>query len=68
MNNGASSPFAQLQAFGNNRRGVRSLYNGSLGFSLDNSTLDARTFSLTGQDTPKPGYNQMQGWRRSAVR
>ncbi|MBZ5632251.1 MAG: carboxypeptidase-like regulatory domain-containing protein [Acidobacteriia bacterium] len=61
VNNGASSPFAQLQAFGNNRRGVRSLYNGNLGFSLRNSSLDARTFSLTGQDTPKPGYNQMQG-------
>ena len=61
VNNGASSPFAQLQAFGNNRRGVRSLYNGNLGFSLDNSVLDARSFSLTGQDTPKPGYNHMQG-------
>jgi len=61
VNNGASSPFAQLQAFGNNRRGVRSLYNGSLGFSLDNSTLDARSFSLTGQDTPKPGFNRFTG-------
>jgi len=61
VNNGASSPFAQLQAFGNNRRGVRSLYNGSLGFTLDNSSLDARTFSLTGQDTPKPGYNRITG-------
>jgi hypothetical protein len=61
VNNGASSPFAQLQAFGNNRRGVRSLYNGSLGFSLDNSHLDARTFSLTGQDTLKPSYNRLTG-------
>jgi len=61
VNNGASSPFAQLQAFGNNRRGPRSLYNGNFGFSLRNSSLDARSFSLTGQDTPKPGYNQMQG-------
>jgi len=61
VNNGASSPFAQLQAFGNNRRGVRSLYNGSLGFTLGNSNLDARSFSLTGQDTPKPGYNRFTG-------
>jgi trimeric autotransporter adhesin len=61
VNNGASSPFAQLQAFGNNRRGVRSLYNGNLGFSLDNSALDARSFSLTGQDTLKPAYSRMQG-------
>jgi hypothetical protein len=61
VNNGASSPFAQLQAFGNNRRGGRSLYNGSLGFSLDNSSLDARTFSLTGQDTLKPAYSRLTG-------
>jgi hypothetical protein len=61
VNNGASSPFAQLQAFGNNRRGTRSLYNGNLGITLDNSTLDARSFSLTGQDTLKPGYNHFQG-------
>ena len=26
-----------------------------------NSAFDARSFSLTGQDTPKPGYNRMQG-------
>ena len=58
-NNGASSPFALNQAFGNNRRGPRSLYNGNLGFTFDNSALDARSFSLTGQDTPKPGYNRM---------
>jgi len=62
VNNGASSPFAQLQAFGNNRRGVRSLYNGSLGFNnLDLSGLDARTYSLTGQDTPKPDYSRITG-------
>jgi trimeric autotransporter adhesin len=58
-NNGASSPFALNQAFGNNRRGGRSLYNGNLAFTINNSTLDARTFSLTGQDTPKPYTNQL---------
>ena len=31
VNNGAASPFAQLAAFGNNRRGQRSLYNGGVG-------------------------------------
>ena len=62
VNNGASSPFAQLQAFGNNRRGVRSLYNGSLGFNnLDLSALDARNYSLTGQDTLKPSFTKIQG-------
>lgn len=62
VNNGAASPFAQIAAFGNNRRGARSLYNGSLGFSFDNSALDARAFSITGQDTPKPGYNHVTGF------
>ena len=57
QNNGASSPFALFPAFGNNRNGSRSLYNGGLGMFVDNSTWDARQFSITGQNTPKPGYN-----------
>jgi hypothetical protein len=60
-NNAASSPFAMAQAFGNNRRGSRSLYNGNIGFIFDSSALDARPFSLTGQDTPRPTYNHSQG-------
>ena len=59
-NNGASSPFSIGQAFGNNRRS-QSLYTGTLGLILDNSALDARPFSLTGQDTPKPAYDHLQG-------
>ena len=62
VNNGAASPFAQSPAFGNNRKGGRSLYNGSVGITLDNAFLDARSFSLTGQDTPKPAYNHMTGF------
>ena len=61
MNNGAASPFAQLAAFGNNRTGGKSLYNGGIGMILDNSALDARPFSLTGQNTPKAAYNRMTG-------
>ena len=61
VNNGAASPFSQSQAFGNNRRPGRSLYNGSVALILGNSVLDARSFSLTGQDTPKPAYNHLQG-------
>jgi trimeric autotransporter adhesin len=57
QNNGASSPFALFPAFGNNRNGSRSLYNGGLGIFDNNSIWDARTFSFTGQNTPKPGYN-----------
>ena len=61
VNNGASSPFSQQQAFGNNRRGGRSLYNGNLGFSIDHSIFDAAQYSLTGQATEKPTFYRMQG-------
>jgi trimeric autotransporter adhesin len=60
VNNGAASPFAQLAAFGNNRR-TRSLYNGSAGVVIDTSALDARSYSLTGQNTPKPSFNHFTG-------
>jgi hypothetical protein len=60
VNNGAASPFAQLAAFGNNRRGGRSLYNGGIGVLLGNSAWDTRPFSFTGQPTPKPSYSDMQ--------
>jgi hypothetical protein len=60
-NNAASSPFATNPAFGNNRRGGRSLYNGNLGFTLNNSALDARPYSLTGQNTLRPNINQFTG-------
>lgn len=61
VNNGAASPFAQLPAFGNNRKGQRPLYNGSLGLILNNSNFDARPFSITGQSTNKPSYSRIQG-------
>ena len=61
VNNGASSPFALFPAFGNNRNGSRSLYNGGLGLFADNSIWDARPFSITGQNTPRPGYNHFTG-------
>ena len=59
--NGATSPFAQMMAFGNNRNGGRGLYNGGLGLIFGNSALDARPFSLSGQNTPKPAYNRITG-------
>ena len=61
VNNGASSPFSMLPAFGNSRRRPRSMYNASIGLLADNSLFDARSFSLTGQDTPKPAYNRVTG-------
>ena len=60
VNNGAASPFAQLPAFGNNRRGARSLYNGGLGILLGNSAWDSRPFSFTGQQAPKLSYYDAQ--------
>ena len=61
MNNGAASPFAQAPAFGNRRMAGRGLYTGGIGLILDNSALDAKPFSLTGQDTPKPAYSRITG-------
>lgn len=61
VNNGASSPFAQLNAFGNSRAGGRSLYNGGIGFNLDNSALDASSFAASGHPIPKPASNLFTG-------
>lgn len=60
-NNSASSPFALSRAFGNTRRGNRSLYTGNIGFIINNSALNARPYSLAGMDTQSPKYNRMQG-------
>jgi outer membrane receptor protein involved in Fe transport len=59
--NGASSPFAMDRAFGNSRLNPNNLLTGGIGVILENSALDARPFSLTGQDTPKPAYNHVEG-------
>lgn len=48
VNNAATSQFSMNQAFGNNRNGGRSLYNGNAFLRLDNSALDAEPFSVTG--------------------
>ncbi len=61
VNNGANSAFSQSSAFGNFRPGGRGLYTGGIGFTMDNSNLDASPFSLTGQDTPKLSYNRITG-------
>jgi hypothetical protein len=61
VNNAASSPFSQLPAFGNNRAPGKWPYHGNLGLMMDNSPLDARPFSLTGQNTPRLAYNRFTG-------
>ena len=69
VNNGAASPFAQLAAFGNNRRNARSLYNGGVGVAARQLRLDARPFSFTGQPTPKPVVQRRADrWPRSPGR
>ncbi len=59
--NGAATRFAQAFAFGNYRNRGGGLYNGGLGLIFDNSALDSRPFSLSGQNTPKPAYNRITG-------
>jgi len=59
VNNGAASPFAQLAAFGNNRRRPGALYNAQLGMQASSSAWDARPYSLTGQQTTVPSYNNV---------
>ena len=61
VNNAATSIFSLNQAFGNKRGNSKNLYNGGLSFAFDNSALDAKQYSLTGIDTPKPAYNRMTG-------
>src|SRR5580658_2514188 len=60
VNNGASSPFAMFPAFGNNRY-AKGLYYGGIGATLSNSALDAKPYSITGLDTPKPQFSDLTG-------
>ncbi|MGA7524582.1 MAG: carboxypeptidase-like regulatory domain-containing protein [Acidobacteriaceae bacterium] len=59
VNNAATSTFAQIPAFGNNRRSGNGLYNGGFSVIFDNSSFDARPYSLTGLNTPKPAYSNV---------
>ena len=57
-NNAATSKYSLAQAFGNQRSGSTALYTGGIGMHFGNSVLDARPYSITGLDTPKPSYNR----------
>ncbi len=61
VNNGASTPFAQPRAFGNARPNQRSLYTYAAGFQFGSSALDARPFSITGFQSARPSYTDVQG-------
>ena len=59
VNNAATSQFSLSPAFGNTRSGSKGLYNGGLSLILDNSALNARPYSLTGQELPQSSYNRV---------
>jgi len=58
--NGSVSNGVERRAIGNFRKGPGSAYRGDLSAILDNSVLNARSFSITGQDTPKSPYNHLR--------
>ncbi len=49
-----------VSAFGNRRFGGRNALRGAVFFSLGNSALDAKPYSLTGQEIPKPSYARVR--------
>jgi hypothetical protein len=58
--NGSVSNGVERRAIGNSRRGPASMFRGDVSLIVDNSNLDARTFSITGQDTAKPAYDKLR--------
>ncbi|SDE77058.1 TonB-dependent receptor [Terriglobus roseus] len=60
-NNAATSKYSLAQAFGSRRAGSKSLYTGSAGFQLSASPFDAKQYSVSGLQLPKPSYTQFTG-------
>ena len=60
VNNAATSQFTLGPRFGNTASG-KSLYTFSVYLTVDNSVLNAKSYSLTGIDTPKPALSQLSG-------
>ena len=58
--NGSVSKGIEGRAFGNFRKGPGSAFRGDLFAMMDNSALNARPFSLTGQNTATPAYNHLR--------
>lgn len=58
--NGSVSNGIERRAIGNARKGPGMLYRGDVMGVLDNSALNARQYSLTGQNTPQPAYNHLR--------
>jgi hypothetical protein len=57
--NGSTSNGIERRAIGNGRKGPRSLFNGDITFkNFDSDVIDARSYSLTGEDTPRSPYTR----------
>lgn len=61
VNNAATSAYSTNAAFGNTRSGTKALYTGGFAAFVENSALDARPYSLSGVQAPKPGYSDFTG-------
>ncbi|MFC5862909.1 TonB-dependent receptor [Acidicapsa dinghuensis] len=59
QNNSATSPFTIDPAFGNAHGNRRSLYNFGLATFIDNSSTDARPYSVSGVEAPKNDYTHV---------
>ncbi len=58
-NNAETSKYTIAQAFGNQRSNSTALYTGGLAIHFGNSALDAKPYSITGLEAPKPGYSRV---------
>jgi len=58
--NGSVSNGVERRAIGNNRKGPGSAYRGDINSILDSSALDARSYSITGQNMAKPSYYHLR--------
>ncbi len=61
VNNAATSIYSTNPAFGNTRAGSRALYTGGLAAFEENSSFDARPYSLSGVQAAKPYFNDFTG-------
>jgi hypothetical protein len=55
--NGSTSNGVERRSFGNGRRGPASMFNFNVMTSEYNSALNAKNYSVTGLDSPKPAQN-----------
>jgi len=58
--NGSVSNGIERRVIGNARKGPGALYRGDVMAVFSNSYLNAHTYSLTGQATPQPAYNNLR--------